>query len=248
MALHYPFRFFDLPGELRAAVLQHLVLAASNLPTVRSGNDAAPIVSTDLFLVCSQMYQEASGIFYTQNRFVIDLGTRRLCEQITEEGQLLSPQGQDARRRIRTLILSMKRIGGNFEAVIAPALSDMILCGSLRNLEIRFLPQNYGPKQGVVNRVQNGGEWASHPAEAGDLATTAPFRALLRLLGDPDLERVELMVWMVHWSMWCPFHDEVEGHGSCAQNMRRSGKMWARVDWKRMVEVWGDGNQIVKIR
>lgn len=248
MACQSPFRFFDLPGELRATILEHLVLSASDIPAVRSGNDVAPIAPTDLFLACSQMYQEASGIFYTQNRFVIDLGTRRLCEQIAEEGQLLSPQGQDARRRIRTLTLSMKRIGGNFEVVIAPALSDMILSGSLRNLEIRFLPQNYGLKQGVVNRVQNGGEWGSHPAEAGNLATTAPFRALLRLLGDPDLERVELLVWMVHWSMWCPFHEEMDGLGSCAQKMRRSGKTWAKVDWKRMVEDWGDGNQIVKIR
>ncbi|ORY68641.1 uncharacterized protein BCR38DRAFT_335412 [Pseudomassariella vexata] len=244
----HAFRFFDLPAEIRTAVLELVILNPSSATNVVATGKthsipATDTLLTDVFLVCAQMYQEASAIFYTQTQFKLNLGTRRLCDQLTEEGQLFSPQGQDARRRIRNLTLLMKRIGGDFERMVEPALSDMVLRGSLRNLEIRFLPQDYGKARVIGPQVG----WTANPAEAGDLVHTLPFQSLLRLLADPDLEHVQLWVWKVHWSIWCPFHEVVGVEGSCEARMRKHGVDWCRVDWKKLVDAYGEGRRIVKV-
>ncbi|KAI0126578.1 hypothetical protein BJ170DRAFT_629221 [Xylariales sp. AK1849] len=250
MASRFRFRFFDLPAELREAILANLVLLPSSISALRpvSRDDEArpPAILADLLLVCSQMYQEVSAIFYTQNRFHIDLGPRTVLDQLTEEGQLLSAQGQDARRRIRNLTLRMRRIGGDFERHIVPALSDMILCGSLRNLEINILSQSRGRQKMSCTSVlpMQGGP---NPLEATGLFHTSPFQALLRLLADPDLERVDFLVSPFHWALWCPFHEPLEGIGSCGSKLMQRENQYARVDWRQMVEAWGGGVQIAKV-
>ncbi|KAH8682459.1 hypothetical protein BX600DRAFT_45073 [Xylariales sp. PMI_506] len=239
MASQDEFRFFDLPGELRSDIFKYLVLVPTSIPChclSRSGTaNSSPVEIIYLFLVCSQMYQEASGLFYTQNRFWIDLGARRLYHQITEEGQLFSSEMLNTRHRIRDLTVCMKRIGGDFERVVEPVLSDMVLCGALRNLQFRFMPQDPGNKK-------------PHSSDAGDLVITSPFQALLRLLTDPDLERVELWVSPIHLTVWCPFHEPTARHGTRRQGLKQHEVEWIKVDWRRVVEAWRDGNQIIKVR
>lgn len=247
------FPWFDLPGELRIAVLEYLVVSPGMDDDVNTNLyakaeavlmvpvDMAPVI--DLLLVCSQMYQEASAIFYDQNRFHLNLGSRKLLHQITQEG-LFSPHGQARRRRIRNLSLIFRRMGGFFDKTIEPVVSDMVLCGNLRNLEIRFMPQNFGKMR--MSSDQNVSWRASQP-DAVDLVYTSPFQALLKLLADPDLDKAELWVWREHWSVWCPFHEVYEGDGLCGHKMKLCRKDWTQVDWKSMANAGGGQGRIVKV-
>ncbi|KAI1497047.1 hypothetical protein F5X99DRAFT_42298 [Biscogniauxia marginata] len=238
------FRFFDLPGELRSAILQHLLVSEwdivlHNQTILRlppPGRGAATAQS--VFRVSAQMYAEAAAVFYAQNRFVINAQSHRLPAHLTGRGGFLSPQGRDARRRVRDLTVLLTRVGGEFEDVLAPALSDMVLCGGLRRLRLRL-----GPPAGVrpFRRVA---DW--------DLLRRPPFQSLLRLLADPYLDSVELSVWRVHWAALCPFHRQGEGlHGESVNDVGlatvRDGPDWVRLDWKNMVEVLGTGQQIVTV-
>ncbi|KAJ8129723.1 hypothetical protein O1611_g3908 [Lasiodiplodia mahajangana] len=85
-----------------------------------------------------------------------------------------------------------------------------------------------------------------------------PFQALLNLLSDPDLQHVELCVWKVHWAVFCPFHKKLEAttkgktpretvddHGLATI---RGHEDWIQLDWKAMVDVFGTGERIMKIK
>ncbi len=90
------------------------------------------------------------------------------------------------------------------------------------------------------------------------MMTTAPFQALLNLLADPDLQHVKLCVWKVHWGVFCPFHEEVEvtvKGKTLAETIDDLGLAtirghpdWIQLDWEAMVEVFGAGERIMKIR
>jgi hypothetical protein len=193
-----PFRFFDLPAELRRDILEYLVVMDYEIPARSFGlaMEGMPKAPTDLFLACSQMFEEASAIFYGSNVFRANLWSKRLYSEIPQGSALLSPGRRDVRRRIRNLHLNLRRIKGDFKDVIAPALTDMILCGSLRNLKIGVVSQDAG----ILIR--------STPGQAAfGLAKTSPFQALLTLMADPDLENVELWVSPAHWSIWCPYRE-----------------------------------------
>jgi hypothetical protein len=123
------------------------------------------------------MYQEASAIFYGQNRFILNAQSHRLPAYFTKPGGFLSAQGQDARRRVQALTLSLLRIGGEFEDILAPAMSDMILCGSLRRLKICL-----GPPSSHNSRTSS-----------ADMVTRRPFQyAFFEYLPSPRLAGVRL--------------------------------------------------------
>ncbi|KAI1844593.1 hypothetical protein JX266_009266 [Neoarthrinium moseri] len=240
------FRFFDLPAELRADILEQLVLVPQDVPVharAETSTESPPAALLDLFLACTQMYQEASAIFYARNRFLVNLGSRRMFSDITAEGQFFSPEGLDARRRVRALRLRLRRLSGDFEKVIAPIVSDMILCGSLRSLEIGILTQSSGLKANTSCRSSYG-----RGLEADSLVTTSPFQTLLRLLADPDLEEAGLWVAQIHWSVWCPFHETYDGNHSCLASLRREGIEQVSVDWEKIVRELGDVNIIARKR
>ncbi|KAI0410168.1 hypothetical protein F4802DRAFT_17084 [Xylaria palmicola] len=241
------FRFFDLPAELRSNILCYLLISKYGIvlynctlfgPTARER-----VMVIYIFLVNIQMYQEASAIFYGQNRFILNGQSHRLPGHLTKPGGFLSPQGQDARRRVQTLSLYLTRVGGEFENILAPAISDMILSGSLRKLKICLGPPS------------------SHPRIAGpdmEMMTRLPFQALLNLLADPDLQHVELCVWKVHWAVFCPFHrivdastkgktpaEAIDDYGLATI---RGQLDWIQLDWQAMVNMLGTGKPILKVR
>ncbi|KAI5925027.1 hypothetical protein F4810DRAFT_660641 [Camillea tinctor] len=232
------FPFFDLPGELRSAILSQLLISSHSiilhtktLLHLRSGRSTL----RSILQVNMQMYQEASAIFFARNRFVINAQSHRLPAHLTRRGGFLGPQGRDARRRVRHLTLLLTRVGGEFESVLAPALEDMVLAGSLRELRLRV-----GPPAGAGR-------------SDGEVVRRPPFQALLRLLADPYLEVAELCVWKVHWAALCPFHGQRHGErgegggGESVNDMGlatvRDGPDWVKLDWKNMVEVLGTGQQ-----
>ncbi|KAI0517147.1 hypothetical protein F5B22DRAFT_130335 [Xylaria bambusicola] len=241
------FRFFDLPAELRTNILSYLLISRYGI--VLYNCTLFGLTATDrvtflyIFLVNVQMYQEASAIFYSRNRFILNGQSHRLPGHLTKAGGFLSPQGRDARRRVQTLSLYLTRVGGEFENVLAPAISDMILSGSLRSLKICL-----GPPSSQHARI-------SGPNI--NIMTTVPFQALLDLLADPDLQHVELCVWKVHWSIFCRFHENLEAstkektsetvddHGLATI---RGHPDWIQLDWQAMIENFRAGERILKIK
>ncbi|KAI1392718.1 uncharacterized protein F4822DRAFT_138921 [Hypoxylon trugodes] len=238
------FRFFDLPAELREAILSQLLVSDNDIILHNTTNFIPPLLNTihflNFFLVNMQMYQEASAIFYSKNRFTLNGQSHRLPVHLTSRGGFLSEEGQDARRRVRSLTLHLTRVGGEFERVLGPAISDMILSGSLRDLRLRLGPPS----------------WRApiRPADS-DMVLRPPFQALLRLLADPYLETVELLAWKVHLRVLCPFHrkattsskkdtESVDDQGIA---ILRDGPGWIELDWKAMVKAFGGGQQIVTI-
>ncbi|KAI1358701.1 hypothetical protein F5Y08DRAFT_332892 [Xylaria arbuscula] len=238
------FRFFDLPAELRTNILSYLLISKYGIVLYNctlfglTGTDRVTFLY--IFLVNTQMYQEASAIFYSRNRFILNGQSHRLPAHLTKTGGFLSPQGQDARRRVRTLFLYLTRVGGEFENVLAPALSDMILVGSLRSLRICV-----GPPSSRVSGLNV------------NLMTTSPFQALLNLLSDPDLHHVELCVWKVHWNIFCRFHEnlEIAAKGKTSETVDDHGLAtirgysdWVQLDWEALVEAFRSGEPVMKIR
>ncbi|KAI0103444.1 hypothetical protein F4814DRAFT_97756 [Daldinia grandis] len=248
------FRFLDLPPELRNAILSHLLV--SDFPIILHHTTLfAPSASVsgsayflDVFLVNTQMYQEASAIFYSQNRFTLNAQSHRLPVHLTSRGGFLSEEGQDARRRVRNLTLHLTRVGGEFERVLGPALSDMVLSGRLRELRLRMGP----PSWRGANRMPD-----------PDMVQRPPFQALLRLLADPYLEKVELLAWKVHLTIFCPFHrktsssiktdvridikSDSESIDDQGLAILRNGPDWVSLNWRAMVEVYGVGQKIMRV-
>ncbi|KAH6657742.1 hypothetical protein BKA67DRAFT_532936 [Truncatella angustata] len=236
------FRLFDLPGELRTAVLEHLVIIHSDIPVFakkETCTESPPMVLTDLLLVSHQMHREASGLFYTMNNFIVNLASRRMLSDIVQEGQLFGPDVLDARRRIRSLSLRVRRISGDLESVAVPTLTDMILHGNLRILDVGILTQSTGLKtKSNYDSHHRPGSVFQDP-ESANLVRTSPFQALLGLLADPDLEKVTLWASLVHWSIWCPYHDSSDA--TMPKNSER-----VILDWQRLVHDFADGNRITK--
>ncbi|OTB04445.1 hypothetical protein M426DRAFT_11592 [Hypoxylon sp. CI-4A] len=245
MASTKPFRFLDLPPELRSAILTQVLVSESSIllydTTFLHPPLDAPSSFLNVFLVNTQLYQEASPIFYSQNLFTLNAHSHRLPAHLTRRGGFLSEEGRDARRRVRSLSLFISRVGGEFERVLGPAMSDMVLSGNLRDLRLRLGP----PSTVGAGRVPD-----------PDVVHRPPFQALLRLLADPYLETAELFVWKVHSAVFCPFHqnggpetrpDNGESVSEQGLAILRSSSGWVELDWKAIVDAYGEGQQIVRI-
>ncbi|KAI1103580.1 hypothetical protein F4804DRAFT_225057 [Jackrogersella minutella] len=244
MAGNGAFRFLDLPPELRDTVLTQLLVSDENIILHDVTYFALPPLESwsflNVFLVNMQMYHEASAIFYSQNRFTLNAQSHRLPVYLTGRGGFLSEEGQDARRRIRSLTLYLTRVGGEFERVIGPALSDMVLSGNLRDLVLRLGP----PSSLGANRLPD-----------PDMVQRPPFQALLRLLADPYLDTVKLLAWKAHLPVFCPFHprgissirSDTESIDSQGFAILRGSSGWVELDWRAMVDVYGSGQKIMRI-
>ncbi|RYP69819.1 hypothetical protein DL769_005171 [Monosporascus sp. CRB-8-3] len=207
------------------------------------------------FLAGTQMYREASGVFYARNEFVLDVPARHLSESpLFHRAGFLGPSA--GRRRVRRLTLVLRRPGGEFADLLAPVLSDMVLCGSLRHLSVHVR----------VARQGHTGSTAPTPRTSADnreLMRSPPYRALFALLSDPDLETVELWASRRHFYFWCPFHHycgesrggEAWGKGAlCLARGPSVGNLkegtdvpWVRLDWRAMVDAFGSGQKVVRV-
>ncbi|KAI0882207.1 uncharacterized protein GGS22DRAFT_49068 [Annulohypoxylon maeteangense] len=243
MAANKAFRFFDLPPELRGAVFSQLLVSDESIILHDTTFFTLPSAGNwnflNVFLVNMQMYQEASAIFYSMNRFTLNAHSHRLPVHLTSRGGFLSEEGKDARRRVRNLTLYLTRVGGEFERVIGPALSDMVLNGNLRELVMRL-----GPPSSLG---------ASRPPER-DMEQRPPFQALLRLLADPYLEKVKLLAWKAHLAIFCPFHLRINSSRTDTESVDNQGIAilrnstgWVELDWRAMVDVYAPGQKIVRI-
>jgi len=240
------FPFFSLPGELREVILQHALPIVSECTIRPHGRHSvlADVSSTlgDIFTVSYQMHQEASAVFYRQRRFVVDVSSRRAYDDFTAENELFSPEVQPVRRRIRSLTVILKRLGGDFEQKLVPALSDMILNGELRNLRFQLL----SPDMDVI--LQTRPRLARRSGVAADLEHSPPFQRLLSLVVDPDLEEVEIWITGTHLRFWCAFHEGGRQDSPCSEReMRNNWERWLKIDWQRLVKTYGNVQEILRI-
>ncbi|KAK3393689.1 hypothetical protein B0H63DRAFT_458826 [Podospora didyma] len=239
-------RFFDLPPELREQILENVCLFPGGIHVgayTPGGDDdddddiASPgAPPLGLFLASSQLYREAVGLYYGRNTFYWNLKPRRLSRlhpslADAERGLLTSAAASGARRSIRSLVIYVRLLGSLLEDKIIPQLSDMILAGNLRRLDVR-LGESY-------EAFWDGKRWVEHchPQRASSLnpdrewfnAMDYAFRALLRLISDPDLERVHVRVARrFHVAFWCAFHAHKDGAPPCV-NQRPADHQDGRV-------------------
>lgn len=182
-----------------------------------------------LLLASSQLHREASAAYYGQNVFHLHTTGgkfRSLPSPLfdPETGLLASEAALPARRRVRRAVVYVRRLGGQFERLVAPALADMVLRGALRGLDVRLWGSAGvgGPQRGLYGAVRTGlwaaragastatataggrpgaatgepeaGPGTGSPPASALMAASAPVQAMLRLLADPDLEEVALRV------------------------------------------------------
>ncbi|KAI0178774.1 hypothetical protein GGR52DRAFT_272378 [Hypoxylon sp. FL1284] len=246
MANSNVFRFFDLPPELRNAILTQLLVSDYSTVVLHNATLFSPPLSDltgilSVFLVSWQMYHEASAIFYSESCFILNAQSHRLPVHLTSQGGFLSDEGRDARRRVRKLTVHLTRVGGEFERILGPSLTDMVLNGSLRDLRLRLGPPS----------------WRSRATQSldPDMVQRPPFQALLRLLSDPYLEKVEFLAWRVHLAVFCPFHQvkhksiktDSESIDDQGLAILRNGPDWVELDWRALVDVYGTGQPILRI-
>lgn len=148
-----------------------------------------------------------------------------------------------ARRRIRHLVVYVHSRRGSFLKQVYAPLTDMILAGDLRVLEMRvsWLVTERG--------AQDGG--------SGVLGT-APMQAMYRVLSDPDLDSARLRVAvcdgkMLHDGIWCRFHQS-DGKGvSLGRCPAKTGDSdgwrgsWVDVDIGKLIHMHGGIEERMKI-
>ncbi|KAG7140851.1 hypothetical protein HYQ45_002568 [Verticillium longisporum] len=220
-------RFFDLPPEIREDIISYLTTAPDLIPL----NPLTPFTPFphDLFLSHPLLHATASLLYYTSNTFILDLTAhaRAATERALADPYhniLLTPS---ARRRIRHLTFRPARLGTAFTTLVLPALTDMILAGRLRHLTV-LMPVRR-PRGPVAPNRPAPPPTPTERAEDAAFASSPAFRALLRLLADPDLETARLTVLAAHRPLWCAFHDE--GAACCFAGR---GRGVADVDWRAL--------------
>lgn len=114
-------RFFDLPPELRAQILSHLLPAHQTLP-LSSPTSHPPL---PLLLAHPLIHLPTAHAFFALNTFAS-----------TPESLALLPRA--ALLRLRNLTVSLPRLREALVRAVTPLLSDALLNGSLRRLRIEL--------------------------------------------------------------------------------------------------------------
>lgn len=173
-----PFRFLDLPPEIRQKIYTLICTSAPFTPLHEAG--AHHCFPSDLLLVNSQIYHEVRPVYFSINAFCVTV--RR---QNDDWAYFLAPAFQDYRRQVRSLVVTLLRWGtkGFFQETLIPLLEDCILNGNLRSLEFRvsavwFNSQKSRGRDGRGDYLMSGGT----------------LDAIRKILADPYLESGTLRV------------------------------------------------------
>ncbi len=198
----------DLPPEVRLQIYKHLIISPlPYIPLARTDDDWAfkegdnlsrpeysqwhPSFPRQLLLVCSQTYHEVRPLYFAHNGFLLVLMRKN-------EGldYFISPSFADNRREIRRLRLKFARWGRNdwFVRELYPVLSDMILNGSLRDLDIQIVAKHLLEKE-----------------PPGSMKSGDGIRALRNLCEDPYLERLVVNGFWVDRSSKSPYLKKHDG-------------------------------------
>jgi hypothetical protein len=131
-----PFRFLDLPPEIREKIYTLLIHSPSPYISLSPTSEFSPQHSTfphSFLLVSSQIYHELRPLYFSSNAFSLNVHRRN-----DNWSYFLSPSFLDNRRQIRHLRIVALRWGTKnfFTEVLGPVVEDCILNGRLRALEV----------------------------------------------------------------------------------------------------------------
>lgn len=186
-----PFRFLDLPPELREQIYQEVLRSDTPIPLTPDGlaPDEPSIFDhfpLNLLLTCNQIYHEIRPLYFTLNTFSLLLHRNPNSLQY-----FFSDSFRPHRYAIRRLRLTINRWGANnfFLRTLAPCLSSMILHGQLRHLEVRIRRSHYLEFCCAEETMK------TLDQRCGPRPSALNLQGLLALRGiceDPDLETVVL--------------------------------------------------------
>ncbi|KAH6853585.1 hypothetical protein B0I37DRAFT_409742 [Chaetomium sp. MPI-CAGE-AT-0009] len=217
--------FFDLPPELRELILSHICVFPAGILVGGGAHGRLRRPPTNLFLASPILYREAGDLYYARNTFHLSFlapsssGRKRTRHRHQHQHQhtttsdrataalmrlLTHPDTAGARRRVRSAVVAVRRIGAQLQDVVVPALEGMVLHGVLRHVRVDVV----GGPPPLRNRAVAAGRGPGWMAR-DDLDGNPALRALLVLLADPGLEGARLRVLGVrHAWFWCRFHEQ----------------------------------------
>ncbi|KAI1500280.1 hypothetical protein F5X99DRAFT_252404 [Biscogniauxia marginata] len=225
-----PFRFLDLPPELRAHILELAILDWMSHKDV-----------VNLFLTCRRLYAEAASMFY--HEVLLDNTQLRGSADPFLTGTLnqLSP-----RLHVRSLIIRfcLEDQIRSFKDLYADALRAMVDQGNLRSLrlevESKFPSDDFwGESSGddlFCDEVKLlDGKGRDIEIWAPSFVTTTAFQGFLRFLKNSGIPKMTLYVEAEeHNKLWCPFH-RVHASGSPCTGEWQGKARLLKVDRKKLV-------------
>lgn len=238
-----PFLFFQLPPELRTAILEFMV-----------GDGAVHRDVVSLFRTCEPMYREAAAIFYHD----VCLDTTRAHD--TADPFLAGPPNRlSPRRFVRCLTINffLRRQVHLFPEVYGAAVRDMAENGVLESLRLEMWspfpspefwcgfgsgPEpdhqrfRFGKQAGAGRDYYSVRLLVGKGANATEIrgprfVARPPFQNFLRLL--PELGVPSLTLYVAsedHYTFWCPFHRAHRG-GQCDGEWKGRAKL-LRIKWR----------------
>ncbi|KAF6797547.1 hypothetical protein CSOJ01_12959 [Colletotrichum sojae] len=238
-------KFFDLPLEIRDQIISYLCLVPNPIQVGPNVDTEIPFPH-DLLLSHPLLYADGSAIFYEQNRFILNLRSRprAAIERAICDGTPWLLNNVTARRRIKYLELSPGRLGNVFQSHISPAVADMVLNGSLRHLKLVLYPTSTDKIVFSHDTMDAQMMRAAMTRRDDAFAQSKPFKALLRLLADPDLETAELYVDPIHRDFWCDFHDGV----TCCEGRPKGPWQLIPIDWRKLAASFGQDHELSIVR
>jgi hypothetical protein len=196
----------DLPPEIRSKIYLLLLTSSNPIPlTHTTQKDRTnevfttqptlhPLFPLKLLLTCHQLYHEVRPLYFSSNAFSLTL-----VRNTVPLDYFLEPSFRDNRRAIKSLRLVISRWGNNdfFVKRLAPVLSDMILNGNLRDLEVQALRHH------LFHHRSKG--------EGLEFLNLEAVKKLRTILEDPYLERVVLKSYSIMDDNLCYRGNTFEG-------------------------------------
>ncbi|OTA68582.1 hypothetical protein K449DRAFT_461419 [Hypoxylon sp. EC38] len=197
-----PFRFFDLPPELRDHILKLLLF-----DSCASGRYPAR-----LFLICRRIYAEAASIFYDEV-FLENMGLSGTPDRfLTTSLTRVAPRQYVRNLRMRFEIKDQIHLVGE---LYSTALNEMAEEGNLQHLRLEIencFPScefwGYEDDLSAYDDILVPGGKGKGTVISGPLfIMRAPFQSFLKFLDESKIPKITLLVdARDHSEFWCPFH------------------------------------------
>ncbi|KAH8675533.1 hypothetical protein BX600DRAFT_452908 [Xylariales sp. PMI_506] len=237
-----PFRYFDLPPELRNDILTFLI----------QGSDLHRDV-LHLFLTSKRMYSEAASIFYYEVILDTTQSQGRPDLFLTGPTSLVSPRRHVHSLRIMFYVKDHIHL---FHELYAGAIKDMVERGRLQHLHLciasRFPSSDFwggvGAGGGYAEEVKvillsssgaSGGVGKKGQQDkeitAPIFVTKPPFQNFLRFLAEAQVQQLRLFVdGLDHHQFWCRFHRAHPSGRQCNGEWKGKART-LRIKWKEAV-------------
>ncbi|KAF3057140.1 hypothetical protein GL218_06057 [Daldinia childiae] len=226
-----PFRFFDLPPELRDHILKLILLDWDS-----TSKDAVY-----LFLTNKRIYAEAASIFYYEvlldNMHLKGTADPFLAGSLTA----VTP-----RLYVRNLIIRflMKEQMHLFGEVYGTALQEMTSNGKLQSLRLEIGSRfpcyefwGYEDELFVYDNIRIVAEkWKGMVISAPLFITKEPFQNFLKFLEESKIPKIRLFVDAEdHSKFWCMFHRPHPSGKKCDGEWRGNAKV-LKIQWTSLVK------------